>query len=92
VTTAGHEILLDDQGGWHIVSGGKEKARVGVTKTRIDVVFPITKTTIELDTAVEKQKGDTIVVSGSDLEAMAKRVGERLTGEKKPIKRGKKKS
>ena len=92
VTTAGHEVLLDDQGGWHLVSGGKEKAQVGVTKTRIDVVFPITKTTIELDTAVEKQKGDTIVVSGSDLEAMAKRVGERLGGKKKPAKRRKKKS
>jgi hypothetical protein len=90
VTTAGHEIHIDDGGSWHILSGGKEKAHAEVTRTRVDVVFPITRTTIELDVAIEKQKGDTIVVSGSDLEAMAKRVGERLSGKKKPAKRRKK--
>jgi hypothetical protein len=90
VTRAGHEILIGDDGSWRIVSGGKEQAHAEVTKTRVDVVFPITDATIELDTVVEKQKGDTIVVSGGDIEAMAKRVGERLGGKKNPAKRRKK--
>ncbi len=90
VTGAGHEILIDDDRSWRIVSGGEERARTDITKTRVDVVFPITVTTIELDTVVEKQKGETIVISGGDIEAMAKRVGERLGGKKKPGKRRKK--
>jgi basic membrane lipoprotein Med (substrate-binding protein (PBP1-ABC) superfamily) len=73
------------------LSEGEAKAHTEVTKTRVDVVFPITDGRTELDTAVEKQKSDTIVVSGSDLEAMAKRVAERLSGKKKAPKRRKKK-
>ena len=92
VTKAGHEISLDDEGVWHILRDGEEKAHTEVTKTRVDVVFPVTETTIELETAIEKQKSDTIVVSGSDLEAFAKRVGERLSGKKKAAKRRRKKS
>jgi len=91
VTKAGHEISLDDEGVWHILRDGEEKAHTEVTKTRVDVVFPVTETTIELETAIEKQKSDTIVISGSDLEAMAKRVGERLSGKKKAAKRRTKK-
>ncbi len=92
VTMAGHEILLDDEGRWHLLSEGEERAVTAGTRTRVDVVFPITDTTIELDVAVEKKKGDTIIISGGDPEAMAKKVGERLTGKKKPAKRRKKKS
>ena len=44
------------------------------------------------EAAIERQKSDTIVVSGGDLEAMAKRVGERLSGKKKAANRRKKKS
>ena len=42
---------------------GEEKAHTEVTKTRVDVVFPVTETTIELDTSVEKHKNEDIVIA-----------------------------
>jgi hypothetical protein len=87
VSNAGHEVRIDGDGVWHILGDGEERAVTAGTKNRLDVVFPITDTTIELDVAIEKQKGDTIIVSGSDFDAMAKRVGERLSGKKRRRKK-----
>jgi hypothetical protein len=86
VSKADHEVLVDQDGTWRIVRNGEEKASTRSTKTRVDVIFPVTGT-VELDTAIERHKGDEVIVDGKDVEAMAKRVGERLGGKKKRRKK-----
>lgn len=82
VSKTDHEVLVDQEGTWRIIRDGEERASTRSTKTRVDVVFPVTGT-VELETAIEKHKGDEVIVDGKDVEAMAKRVGERLGGKKR---------
>jgi hypothetical protein len=77
VTNADHQILIDDDG-WHILGNGEEKGHTTVTKTRVDVVFTVTDSKVEIDRSIEKLKDDTVIVNGKDIDAMAKRVAERL--------------
>jgi hypothetical protein len=74
-------VAIDAEGEWIFQRNGQALARTATMKNQVDAIFPLTTTNepVTIIPELEMIKKSQVIVKGKDVEAMLRRVKERLT-------------